>query len=207
MFSVSAMSALLFTLTAHAGNILKRPADRDGDGLTNAEEAVLGTNPRKADTDKDGLPDGVEVHVTGTDPLKYDTDGDGLSDGQEAALGTSSAKEDTDGDGVSDKEEVIGGTEPTNPDTDGDGESDGEDEHPSDGATKFEIKGTVTAASEPEAGGCVITLSTGAVVDITHAEREGIAPGLCTLLVSYKVEVKGFLVDGKLIADQIKAED
>jgi predicted transcriptional regulator len=74
-------------------------------------------------------------------------------------------------------------------------------------AEKFELKGTVTAANEPEAGGCLITLSTGAVVDITHAEREGINPNLCTGLVSYKVEVKGFLVDGKLIANIIKAED
>jgi hypothetical protein len=42
--------------------------DTDGDGLTDAEEAVLGTNPNVADTDQDGQPDGAEVDA-GTDPL------------------------------------------------------------------------------------------------------------------------------------------
>ena len=43
--------------------------DPDGDGLTNAQETALGTNPNVADTDGDGYSDGVEVR-TGTDPLK-----------------------------------------------------------------------------------------------------------------------------------------
>ncbi|MBI5094438.1 MAG: hypothetical protein HZB26_18625 [Candidatus Hydrogenedentes bacterium] len=34
--------------------------DPDGDGLSNAEEAALGTNPNLADTDHDGLRDGVD---------------------------------------------------------------------------------------------------------------------------------------------------
>ena len=34
--------------------------DRDHDGLTDAEELELGTNPGKADTDGDGLNDGEE---------------------------------------------------------------------------------------------------------------------------------------------------
>ncbi len=42
--------------------------DFDLDGLTNGEEAIIGTNPLRADTDKDGSPDFAEV--TGeTDPL------------------------------------------------------------------------------------------------------------------------------------------
>lgn len=36
-------------------------ADSDGDGLKDAEETSLGTDPTKADTDGDGLPDGWEV--------------------------------------------------------------------------------------------------------------------------------------------------
>jgi hypothetical protein len=42
--------------------------DSDGDGLTDAEEAALGTNPYLYDTDGDGFNDGMEV-AAGTDPL------------------------------------------------------------------------------------------------------------------------------------------
>jgi hypothetical protein len=62
-------------------------ADDDGDGLTNEQESLLGTDPNVADTDGDGLSDGDEVSVLGTDPLLKDTDGDGLSDGLEVATG------------------------------------------------------------------------------------------------------------------------
>jgi hypothetical protein len=41
--------------------------DDDGDGLSDAEEAALGTDPLLADTDGDGFDDGTEVAV-GTDP-------------------------------------------------------------------------------------------------------------------------------------------
>lgn len=37
-------------------------ADIDQDGLTNAEEALLGTNPALADTNANGYPDGTEVN-------------------------------------------------------------------------------------------------------------------------------------------------
>jgi len=60
--------------------------DPDGDGLTNAQEFTLGTDPNKADTDGDGLSDGQEVNTSKTDPAKADTDGDGLSDGDEVNL-------------------------------------------------------------------------------------------------------------------------
>jgi Bacterial TSP3 repeat len=42
--------------------------DLDGDGLTNAEEETLGTDPRNADTNGDGISDGASVHL-GIDPL------------------------------------------------------------------------------------------------------------------------------------------
>jgi subtilisin family serine protease len=57
--------------------------DIDGDGLTNAQEAALGTDPMNPDTDGDGLTDGQEVNVYHTNPLLADTDGDGLTDGAE----------------------------------------------------------------------------------------------------------------------------
>ena len=44
------------------------PADTDGDGLTDDEEAALGTDPNNPDTDGDGVSDGDEV-ANGTDPL------------------------------------------------------------------------------------------------------------------------------------------
>lgn len=62
--------------------------DVDGDGLTNDQEAAIGTNARKADTDGDGLSDGDEVNIYHTNPLLVDTDGDGMSDGDEIAAGT-----------------------------------------------------------------------------------------------------------------------
>ncbi|MDD5625850.1 MAG: hypothetical protein PHG83_01640 [Patescibacteria group bacterium] len=57
--------------------------DADGDGLTDEEETVLGTDKNKSDTDSDGLSDREEVKVYLTNPLKPDTDGDGIKDGQE----------------------------------------------------------------------------------------------------------------------------
>jgi hypothetical protein len=100
--------------------------DSDGDGLTDVEEAALGTDPNNPDTDEDGISDYDEVYVWGSDPLNLDSDGDGLYDGGELIYGTSILNPDTDGDGLSDGDEVyIYGTDPTNPDTDGDGFSDG----------------------------------------------------------------------------------
>lgn len=61
--------------------------DSDGDGLSNAEELALGTNPLLQDTDEDGLSDYEEVNRTGTDPLLADTDADGLPDGDEIKIG------------------------------------------------------------------------------------------------------------------------
>ena len=89
--------------------------DADGDGLTNLQEYLLGTNPHNPDTDGDGVPDGMEVKL-GTNPLNPDTDGDGLTDGQELALGTNPLNPDTDGDGIPDGIEVRLGLNPLVPD-------------------------------------------------------------------------------------------
>lgn len=61
--------------------------DADSDGLTADQEATLGTDPNKADTDGDGLTDRQEVETYKTDPLKADTDGDNYSDGSEVQSG------------------------------------------------------------------------------------------------------------------------
>lgn len=47
---------------------LQRPHDPDGDGLTNLQESVLGTNPYQADTDGDGFSD-LEEFARHSSPL------------------------------------------------------------------------------------------------------------------------------------------
>jgi hypothetical protein len=79
----AAIEAAGGTATALAGTAIAL-GDDDGDGLSNAQEISLGTEPDNPDTDGDGLNDGNEVNVVGTLPKNRDTDGDTLLDGQEA---------------------------------------------------------------------------------------------------------------------------
>ncbi len=70
-------------------------ADSDSDGLSNAQEINLGTDPQLSDTDGDNLSDYDEINVYGTDPLKPDTDDDGLEDGDEPYIGLDPANPET----------------------------------------------------------------------------------------------------------------
>ncbi|MFC7141493.1 hypothetical protein ACFQMA_16850 [Halosimplex aquaticum] len=101
--------------------------DSDGDGLADAREREVGTDPTLPDSDDDGLTDESEVDQFDTDPLRLDTDGDSVNDSEEVTThGTDPAVNDSDGDGLADGREVTSlRTEPTNPDTDGDGFADG----------------------------------------------------------------------------------
>jgi outer membrane protein OmpA-like peptidoglycan-associated protein/opacity protein-like surface antigen len=84
------------------------PKDSDGDGLTDDEEAKLGTDPFNKDTDSDGLTDYEEVKTYLTNPLNPDTDFDGLKDGEEVKVHKTNALDrDTDKGGVADGHEVI----------------------------------------------------------------------------------------------------
>ena len=76
------------TPTTSATTTTFSPADTDGDGLTNDEEAEIGSDPNDPDTDDDGLIDGEEVFL-GTDPTNPDTDDDGATDLEEEQAGTS----------------------------------------------------------------------------------------------------------------------
>jgi hypothetical protein len=69
--------------------------DRDGDGIPDAGELALGTDPTEADGDG------------------FDTPGDGLDDAQEIARGTDPNEDDSDGDGYPDGYEVEHGDDPT----------------------------------------------------------------------------------------------
>lgn len=57
--------------------------DSDNDGLSDAQEKTLGTDPNNFDTDGDGLNDSTEINIYKTNPLNADTDGDGYKDGEE----------------------------------------------------------------------------------------------------------------------------
>ncbi|MEJ7715302.1 MAG: thrombospondin type 3 repeat-containing protein [Thermoleophilaceae bacterium] len=114
-------------------------ADDDGDGLDDASELVLGTNPLRGDTDGDGRSDTADNCPTvpnpgqedtdrsgGGDPCDPDDDQDGLTDAQEVSLRSSRTDRDSDDDGVGDFEEVRRTrTKPARVDSDRDGVPDG----------------------------------------------------------------------------------
>lgn len=96
------------------------PPDRDADGVSDAREKQLGSDPGRADTDDDGLSDGEERAV-GADPTKADTDDDLLPDAEEARSGgrLKPGDADSDDDGLTDAEEVAAETDPSSADGDG----------------------------------------------------------------------------------------
>ncbi len=117
----------------YLGELTYGPSDDvEPDGLTNAEELDLGTDPGDADTDGDGLTDGDEVNTHGSDPLDEDTDGDGWTDGDEVNIyGTDPANADTDGDSVDDPADNCPVTfNPDQADYDEDGVGDACDDRP-----------------------------------------------------------------------------
>jgi hypothetical protein len=123
--------------TAHFGNLSDDwSGDPDNDGLSNAREWALNSNPMEEDVDSDydGMPDWWENHF-GFDPndpgdATLDSDGDGMTNLQEVDAGTDPLNDDTDGDGLSDLAEASLGTSPTDADTDNDGIPDGVDSAP-----------------------------------------------------------------------------
>ena len=78
--------------------------DTYNDGISDADK----------DPDGDGLTN-LQEYIYGTDPLCYDTDGDGTSDGDEIEIGTNPLLRDSDNDGTDDLEEIMRGTDPNDP--------------------------------------------------------------------------------------------
>lgn len=101
------------------------PVDTDSDGLSDTDEAALGTDPNNQDSDGDGIPDGREVNALGSNPLDTDTDSDGLTDALEVDHSCGINTPDSDGDGLGDAFEANSGfSECSLADTDGDGDDD-----------------------------------------------------------------------------------
>ncbi len=89
--STSMFSSPLNTLA-----VLLPIADSDNDGLSNAQEIALGTDPLNPDSDGDGLPDGWEAKyglnpLDSTDAGKPSAANDGLTNLQEFQAGTDPA--------------------------------------------------------------------------------------------------------------------
>jgi large repetitive protein len=119
-----------------ADDLVMPPLDSDGDGLSNAQEILFGTNPFDNDSDDDGVTDGAEpnwsVDTDGDgriNALDPDSDNDGIFDGTERGITmpatgtnvgamnfipdadptttTSMLLPDTDGDGLRDGQEDV----------------------------------------------------------------------------------------------------
>jgi MYXO-CTERM domain-containing protein len=107
--------------------------DGDGDGLGDDLEEFLGSNPQDADSDEDGLLDGLEPNPSAdTDGdgdrniVDVDSDDDGLFDGTEAGKDCDDAATDaTAGFCVEDADSGATTTNPLLADTDGGGVADG----------------------------------------------------------------------------------
>jgi hypothetical protein len=110
------------------------------------------------DSDSDGLSNALELAL-GSDPLDPDTNADGIPDGLAVALGLSPTDPDMDDDGLANAAEIAAGTDPFNPDTDGDGVPDGADAYPLDPSAseppdpdpQDQVPPTVTILSPPGA--------------------------------------------------------
>lgn len=93
--------------------------DSDLDGLSDAEEDRLGTDPNDPDTDSGGAKDKLEV-IAGLNPINntqddlkvIDTDGDGLMDAKEIEIGSDRFLYDTDSGGIADGPEYLHGNDP-----------------------------------------------------------------------------------------------
>jgi outer membrane protein OmpA-like peptidoglycan-associated protein len=110
---LEAEAGISFSIALSRAGVHER--DTDQDGAIDQDEIARGTNPKDADSDDDGLRDGIELFGPNpTNPNERDSDGDGLVDGHE----------DFNGNGLVDR----GETNPNRSDTDAGGLQDGSEE-------------------------------------------------------------------------------
>jgi uncharacterized repeat protein (TIGR01451 family)/MYXO-CTERM domain-containing protein len=116
--------------------------DADGDGKSDFEETLVGTDPNDKDSDDDGVEDGAEPDwdkdtdgdglINALDP---DSDDDGLYDGTELGLGCAGTGTDAaKGHCIADADSGATKTDPLKKDTDGGGASDGSEDANLNGA-------------------------------------------------------------------------
>ena len=145
------------------------PDDDDGDCIPNNLENSTGTVADLADSDGDGLDDGVEdsncngiLDAGETDPRVSDSDEDGLADGVEDANANGMLDEgetdpraaDTDSDGVHDDVEVsVECLDPRNADSDGDGLNDGVEDINANGTYEPQVQETNPCDADSDADG------------------------------------------------------
>lgn len=104
--------------TSNFWRVTIEDVDTDGDGVSDAEEYVYGTNPNNAATIA-GIPD---LWLASIFPSVL----------QNGGLSTFDPNADADGDSLTNSEELAAGTNPNSVDTDGDGLNDDEDAVPND---------------------------------------------------------------------------
>ena len=196
----------LLTISAEKESDLSRCSealDSDGDGLSDALEETLGTDPNNADSDGDGAGDGEEVGSDPDNPLngdgddiidaldsaKEDADGDGVPDQSDPAnnnpcipdMNSSACQEgpDSDGDGLPDALEEAVGTDPNNADSDGDGVSDGEEVGGEPGnPADSDGDGTIDARDPDNGNPCAPQMNNSACQEGADSDGDGLSDAL-----------------------------
>ncbi|HKV99289.1 MAG TPA: hypothetical protein VJN96_05670 [Vicinamibacterales bacterium] len=136
--------------------------DTDNDGLLDAREIIIGTNPNDPDTDHDGFNDGLE-YQRGSDPLDPDSTPAPITYDDYLAL----AQRDSDGDGWSDLVDYLVGQLGETIDAATDRNGDGQRDLP---AALVDVH--VALQQQVGSGLWPFTLSSGAIV--TDADADGL---------------------------------
>jgi len=156
------------------------------------------------DKDQDGLNNCTETFITATDKKNADSDHDGLSDGLEVRSGMNPLLADSDNDTIDDGDEVVDGTDPESSDSDDDGIDDSSDEDPNDDLVEH-LGGAVTGVNT--AGSSISVL--GLTIDASGATFEDDA-ALSDVLVGMHVEIEldaAALASGSYKATKIEVDD